>query len=288
MKKLLLLLLFSNIGFAQNNVVEIRLANQNIGAPAFNFTTNNTTESNDIGLNQILQTHNVLQYISKEGHLYPPFSGRHVEILCNNCNNSQLVLDLLAYSSVIQKARVTNYASPFKDNLLAQISNINIGVPTGVNNGIIVTNDTGLNQIFQTYNVYYYVQHSPNSTNNDLLRYYNVVCDCDNVLLKNALDNYNSVISLTGYPSPAYLLKTTEFEKYNISISPNPFSSDFNIQTEETILNYSLVDISGKLLIATTSKNELDTIASQLNSGIYFLNLELENGKSGNFKLIKK
>jgi hypothetical protein len=71
-------------------------------------------------------------------------------------------------------------------------------------------------------------------------------------------------------------------------VSPNPFSSDFDIQTEETILNYSLVDISGKLLIATTSKNELDTIASQLNSGIYFLNLELENGKSGNFKLIKK
>jgi hypothetical protein len=288
MKKLLLILLFSNIGFTQNFVVEIRLANQNIGAPAFNFTTNNTTESNDIGLNQILQTHNVFQYISKEGHLYPPFNGRHVEIWCNNCNYSQLASDLLAYSNVIQKARVTNHLSPFKDNLLAQISNINIGVPTGVNNGIIQTNDAGLNQIFQTYNVYYYVQYSPNSTNNDLLRYYNVVCDCDNVLLKNALDNYNSVISQTEYPSPAYLLKTTEFEKYNISISPNPFSSNFDIQTEETILNYSLVDISGKLLITTNSKNELDTIASQLNSGIYFLNLELENGKSGNFKLIKK
>jgi hypothetical protein len=288
MKKLLLILLFSNIGFTQNNVVEIRLANQNIGAPAFNFTTNNTTESNDIGLNQILQTHNVFQYIHKEGHLYPPFNGRHVEIWCNNCNYSQLVSDLLAYSSVIEKARVTNYESPFKDNLLAQISTANIGVPTGVNNGIITTNDSGLNQIFQTYNVYYYEQNAPFSTNNNLLRYYKVVCDCDNVLLKNALDNYSAIISQTEYPFPIYLLKTTEFEKNKISISPNPFSSDFNIQTEETILNYSLVDISGKLLIATTSKNELDTIASQLNSGIYFLNLQLENGKSGNFKLIKK
>ena len=90
------------------------------------------------------------------------------------------------------------------------------------------------------------------------------------------------------YTGVVHLLNNPSFSSEKMVVSPNPFSSDFDIQTEETILNYSLVDISGKLLIATTSKNELDTIASQLNSGIYFLNLQLENGKSGNFKLIKK
>ena len=289
MKNLFLILLLSTNYFsAQNTAVEIRLVNQSIGAPAFNGTFGNTTESNDVGLNQILQTHNVYGYILKEGHLYPPFNGRHVEMWCNNCNYSQLNADLLAYSNVVEKARVTTNASPFSDNLLLQIATITIGVPTGITNGIIETNDAGLNQIFQNYSVYYYEQYAPSSSNSDLLRYYKVVCDCDNVALKNALDNYTSAISLTEFPYPVYLLNSTEFEKQNIKISPNPFSNHFTIQSDEIILNYSLMDITGKVLISTSNKNDLDHISSQLNSGIYFLNLQLENKKNACYKLIKE
>jgi hypothetical protein len=48
------------------------------------------------------------------------------------------------------------------------------------------------------------------------------------------------------------------------------------------------MDISGKQLITTTSKNELDNLTYQLNSGIYFLKLQFENGENGNFKLLKE
>jgi hypothetical protein len=289
MKKLFLFILFSsNYFLAQNIAVEIRLVNQNYGAPAFNGTMGNTTESNDVGLNQILQTHNVYQYLLKEGHLYPPFSGRHVEMWCTTCDYSQLTSDLIAYSNVIEKARITTNGSPFSDNLILQIANINIGVPTGISNGIIETNDAGLNQIFQNYSVYYYEQYAPSSSNSDILRYYKVVCDCDNTALKNALDNYTSVISLTEYPYPVYLLHTNELQKNKISIFPNPFSTNFNIQSDDFVSNYTLIDISGKQLIATSSKNELDNLALQLNSGVYFLNLNFEKGQTVNFKLIKE
>ena len=84
------------------------------------------------------------------------------------------------------------------------------------------------------------------------------------------------------------LLKNNEFNKFTTKISPNPFSNSYTIQTEEQISNYSLIDISGKQLINTTSKNELDNLSSQLNAGVYFLNLQFENGQKGNYKLIKK
>jgi len=288
MRRILLLLLVSSFGFGQSSVVEIKLIDRNIGAPEFNYTASNTTQSNDAGINSILQTHNVFQYQIKEGHLYPPFYYRHVEIWCDNCNISQLTADLLAYSSVIEKARITTYQSPFDDNLRIQILSPTLGIPTGISNGIIETNDLGLNQIFQTFNVYYYVQSFPYATTDSLLRMYDVVCNCNNVQLKTALDNYTAAISHTEYPSVIYLLGNSQFQKSKTSISPIPFSTNFNIQTEEPISNYSLVDISGKQLISTVSKNELDNASSQLNSGIYFLTIQFENGQNGTFKLVKE
>ena len=115
-----------------------------------------------------------------------------------------------------------------------------------------------------------------------------MVCDCDNTALKNALDIYTSVISLTEYPYPVYLLHTNELQKNKISIFPNPFSTNFNIKSDDIVSNYTLIDISGKQLIATSSKNELDNLALQLNSGVYFLNLNFEKGQTVNFKLIKE
>lgn len=287
MKKLLLFLVLTNLGFGQVGIVEIRLLNENIGIPAFNYSTNNTTESNDAGINLILQTHNVFEYITKGGHFYPPFANKYIEIWCDNSDASQLASDLLAYSNVVEKVRVTTYESPFDNSLLLQISNTTTGTPSGIIDGIIVTNDVGLNQIFQDYNVYYYIQSFPYASTNNLLRYYNLVCNCDNELLKIALDNYNTVISATEYNTPTYLLNTNSFIKNKTTISPNPFSTNFEIQSNETISSYSLFDITGKQLTTTASKNELYTISSQLNSGIYFLSLDFENGQQATYKLIK-
>lgn len=288
MKKIVLLLLVFNLGFSQNHVIEIKLVDHTIGEPAFNSTPSNTTESNDAGLNAILQSHNVFGYIIKEGHLYPPFIHKFTEAWCDSCNPTQLTNDLLAYSNVVEEARITVNQSPFNDNLYSQIQTLGIGIPIGFTNEIVVTNDSGLNQIFEDFNVYYYELSFPGATTNSLQRFYNVVCDCDNSQLKTALDNYTSIISYTEYPSPIYLLNTTDFEQSNASVAPNPFTTLFNIQTKEIITNYKLIDLSGKELLSTDSKLELDNVSSSLSVGMYILNLQFENGLTTTLKIVKQ
>lgn len=150
-----------------------------------------------------------------------------------------------------------------------------------------MTNDDGLNQIFEDFNVYYYEQIAPNATIESLQRTYSVVCDCDNTELKIALDNYTNVIDYTEFIAPGYLLNTTTFENNNLVLAPNPFTTTFNIQTKESILNYSLFDNVGKQILNTNSKSDLDAISSQMNSGMYVLNLQFENGSAENYKIIK-
>lgn len=285
MKRLLLLLCFVNLGFAQNGV-EVRLVNESYCGTIPNGTMYNTTESSDPILNSIIQPYGVSLYFIKGGHPYFPYSSRIMQInIGNTANINQLVSDLQAYSSVVEYAAVADQYF-FSDALVLELSTVNIGIPTGITSNIITTNDTGLNQIFQNNNVFYYSLLYPSASGN-LLKYYNVVCNCNISILKSQLESYTSVINSTEVAGAGYLAND-KFQKSKTSISPNPFSTNFNIQTEETISNYSLIDISGKQLITTTSKNELDNLSSQLHSGIYFLKLQFENGESGNFKLLKE
>jgi hypothetical protein len=83
-------------------------------------------------------------------------------------------------------------------------------------------------------------------------------------------------------------LSNEEFIYSKALISPNPFSDNFNIETEQTISNYSIVDFTGKTIISTSSKSELDNQTSQLSTGMYILTLDFENGQKANYKLIKK
>ncbi|ESU27029.1 hypothetical protein FLJC2902T_23700 [Flavobacterium limnosediminis JC2902] len=104
------------------------------------------------------------------------------------------------------------------------------------------------------------------------------------------MDNYTTVIEAgsTQYSTAIYLLNNTEFDKNTFSIYPNPFTTTFKIENQEQISQYTLFDVTGKQLIKTTEKSELDTQTSKLNSGMYLLQLDFENGKSSNYKIIKK
>ena len=281
MKRLLLLLLVTGFSFGQNQVVEIKLVNPSIGGQGMQSGT-----SNDSGLNQIFQNHNVFRYEYRYNH--PLIPAKYYEAECQNCDTNQLYIDLLNYTSVVEKARITSYGSPFLEVLATQLQSATIGIPAGTTNGIIITNDAGLNQIFQNFNVNYYALICPSCTTAPMIKSYYMSCNCDNAALKSALDNYTSVINFSEFIHASYWLGNTQFQKSKTTISPNPFSTNFNIQSEEPISNYSLVDISGKQLITTTSKNELDNLSSQLNYGIYFLKLQFENGESDNFKLLKE
>ncbi len=265
-------------------VVDVRLVNENIGFALSSFFNN---ESNDDGLNIILQNNNVNRYQYKLNHPYLAYSNKMMEIECN-CDANKLVNDLNTYSTVVEKAVISDYGI-FKDALTLGILNVGIGIPIGVNNSIITTNDDGLNQIFKDFKVFYYDRWCTTCGSiPSLAKAYNIVCDCDNTGLKIALENYTSVIEITEYSGAYYYLKNKSFEKSNLTVSPNPFSSTFTIDTKETISNYVIFDISGKQIIKTNSKPELDNQTVNLKTGIYVLELKSLNGELTHHKIVKR
>lgn len=277
MKKLLLLLLITNFAFSQTGV-EVRLVNQNVGSPQCNYIFNDylCTSTNDVGLNTILSNYNFSYFRRYEGHPYQPYLWK---IFGSNGNYpQQLLIDLNAYSSVVASARYT-YGG-FSDALYVQfVSSSGGAIQTGVSGNIVVTNDSDLNQIFQTYNVFYYNLVGSST--------YAVVCDCDAINLKTALDNYSAVIASSQFIQ-GVILSNHQFNKPDAVISPNPFLDNFDIKTEHTISNYSIIEFTGKTIVSTSSKSELDNQSSQLSSGIYILNLDFDSGQKANYKLIKK
>jgi hypothetical protein len=98
----------------------------------------------------------------------------------------------------------------------------------------------------------------------------------------------NNGVDTTDLVGVVMLLGNPESEKSRAVISPNPFSYSFDIQTTQTITNYSIIDITGKTIISTSSKSELDNQSSQLSAGIYILNLNFDNGLKAIYKLVKK
>lgn len=287
MKKLLLFLLISSFAFSQN-AVEIRLVNSNIGSPVYVWDEvylHSTNTSNDAGLNAIFNTYGITGYVNNDIHPYEPYMFRIKHITGNI--SQEFIDDLSAYASVIESAKLTTDYE-FSDATRLQLVDLSIGTPVGTSGGIIVTNDSGLNTIFQNFHVFYYVQSYPSSAVNSILRYYTAVCDCDKNLLNAALLNYASVIQTIEAVNGGVMLSNQQFEKPKTIISPNPFSSNFDIQTLQTITTYSIINITGKTIVSTSSKSELDNQSSQLSAGMYILNLNFDNGQTANYKLIKK
>lgn len=276
MKRILLFLLVPMLSFAQNTGIEMLLVNPEIGTPSSYWGANT---SNDSGLNAILQSHAVIEYTLKLGNPYYEYDNKTVQIKCAGCNLNALQADLEAYPTVVSKA---TQASPtyFINTLSVVLQNASAGMATGTVMNIATTNDSGLNQIFQNFNVRSYDVYGD-------LNHYKLRCDCDNALLKAALDNYDNIIASTGYFNATYLLSTDDFKNPNPKIYPNPFSSSFQIETAAVIANYSLYDISGKLLISTDSKAKLDMHSSLISSGAYLLKLTFGNQESYTQKLIK-
>lgn len=286
MKKLLLFT-FLLVGFVSNaRYVQvtfnegyfIQIENPNVGSPS---TGNSTTDSL---INSILISHNVYDCI-QDYSSYPKmiiffnYSGTNISSFVEDLNNNENVFKVgLCYES-------TEYFFPtYADRLYLKLVSDQIGSPTGINlNENIVTNNSDLNIIFDEFNVKAMGQLTPNLT-----QYFEIYFEGNIIELKTILDDFDSVIEFSELIGVPMLLSNESFNKSDIKIYPNPFQNNFAIQTEKTITNYSLFDISGKKLIDSISKNEIDNFSSQLNSGVYFINLEFEDGQKTNYKLIKE
>ncbi len=96
-------------------------------------------------------------------------------------------------------------------------------------------------------------------------------------------DNFSA-----GPTATTTFLKNENFQNQKPSISPNPFSSTFEINSKQAITGYKAFDIIGKEIVATSSKQELDSKTETLKIGVYLLELTFDNGKTDTIKLIKE
>ena len=84
-------------------------------------------------------------------------------------------------------------------------------------------------------------------------------------------------------------LNTADFNAIKLSIFPNPTASLVTISAKVTISKIDLLDIAGKQILSQNT-NGVQTILdlSNLNSGIYFARILMENGSTQNQKIIKQ
>jgi hypothetical protein len=90
------------------------------------------------------------------------------------------------------------------------------------------------------------------------------------------------------FPLWPHSVNDDKYEKDNVSIYPNPFTERVYVQLAEgnTKVNYSLLDIAGKLVAKGTVNQNQGIDFSQLNAGAYLLQIEGEQTQT--FKVIKQ
>jgi Secretion system C-terminal sorting domain len=281
MKKIIysIILLISSFGFSQQDVLitfqDGNFTSSNGSLFAVNYIT-------DPGLNQILNNHNAT-YLN-EVMASCSWRTKIMATIPSSQNAANFINELSAYNTVVLDAQLIGInpnCGYCYDMLSISLLDPNNGSFQSITNSIVQTNNADLNAIFQTYNVFEY--------STDFSNIPNIRCNCNISDLKTSLQDLNSVIANVDNASCslAWLLKNEKFENSKPNISPNPFSTTFEINSKQPIDRYKLFDLIGKHIVTTNSKQELDSKTETLKSGVYLLELTFDKGKSDTLKLIK-
>ncbi len=189
---------------------------------------------------------------------------------------------------------IPGYYGMLSYGAMAKLQTAGVGVPTGTENGVIVTNSPELNAVFAAHNVCYYSQYVPTSQNAELLKIYEIYCDCDANSLINALEGLTTVFEQDGENTygpeniPYAILDTPEFASKKPVVYPNPFSSTFAVESNLEITEYSLFDLSGKTLAKTSDMIQLQSISAGLQTGVYVLLTKASDGSRNTQRIVKK
>lgn len=277
--------LLSYLSFAQANQFQLELVDENIGA-SLTVPPEFGNDSNDDGLNQIFQLHNVGQYeiFYPDTYLPEPYfsqPGRFYYGVCD-CNIQDLIDDLNAYTGVVKYATEFNMSDNYTPNVLnLTLMDPNVGVPVGFDDEIVTTNDAGLNTIFTDNNVRTYGSELG-------FNFYALVCSCDAVALKQELDNYAAVINTVTFVNTIFLLSTEEQNIEEVEVTPNPFYDHLTIKTEVPLKSIILYDVLGKTVMSSTNKNDFESRVTTIKAGIYLLRMTDVNDNSATKKIIKQ
>lgn len=115
-----------------------------------------------------------------------------------------------------------------------------------------------------------------------------------NTVLKNRAHNYfdfnapvatNQTINKLVVPDG---IENNTFKQIGITARPNPFAEQLTLSAEAEIQQIEVYDQLGRLQKSlSTNGKEQQIDFSNLNSGIYFIRVQLSDGRSGNVKVIK-
>jgi len=274
--------IFINIStYAQQHQIQIELVDENVG---YSLTVGGqySNESNDAGLNLIFQNYNVTSYEMVYGYTNETMMDKLGVVSCEDCDVEQFLQDLTNYNSVI------NYVDIFSGDVLSNglVLNLvdnNVGSFVSYSNEIAVTNDGGLNQIFSDYNVRLYENVNVGTS----YEQYELVCNCDANLLKQELDSYSTVVSITDYVYASFLLLTADIESQGVKIYPNPFTNTINLDTATPIKTIEVYKILGKRVHVSSKTRNFENFAPTLTRGIYLLKIINQNGQTSTKKLVK-
>ena len=101
--------------------------------------------------------------------------------------------------------------------------------------------------------------------------------------------NQGSFQSQTSTTIDCENLSINEFETTSITIFPNPFKNEININASKPLKKVEVFDINGKSLMTKSfSLNEAEINLEEFSSGVYFLRLSYGENEFKSFKIVKK
>lgn len=287
-KNILLFLLFTSFGmFAQEYQIQLRLVDANVGYPTGDPIGNDyEAVSNDNGLNAIYDTFGADHYYPGTNPV-PDWEDRTHFVTCYTCDINQLEQALDSYSSVIEHT-VQNEPGYIANSLYVKLIDLQNGNNTGntTPQGIVITNNTTLNTIFEDYSVLYYEQAFPNM-GSELQKVFQLGCDCAAVDLKPILDAEIEIIEYTERQGYA-VLGTEDLEKFDLELYPNPVENNIVINSSEKINSYEIINPLGQSIIKENTLENINEYLPLLPTGTYLLKITIDSSKQQTLRFIKK
>jgi hypothetical protein len=81
---------------------------------------------------------------------------------------------------------------------------------------------------------------------------------------------------------------TEEFNKLSFNVYPNPTTGIVNVQTTDTLLGYTIYDMSGKQIKQSLFAGNNQINLENASNGVYFIIITTVEGNSGTVKVVKR
>lgn len=156
---------------------------------------------------------------------------------------------------------------------------------------LVVTHNDTSNSIFEYFRVYLLRQAFPTAKTPFLQRIYLMVCDCNELVLKDSLEKYQNifgVIERIGIPQLTGIIEKNTSER--LFISPNPFTNLLTIAIADyQSYSYEIRNILGQVIHSGKLDDNLNRINLEyLNAGSYIIIIKSPGRYFETAKIIKR